>query len=229
MEPQILKIQGDFFLYWNEELLKVNILSQKYANRYGDATYLLECDEKFTYDNFKKLKGTQFPNNFCATSYCKIKSYPPVYILYISRVESEIIYRFTPSYDLDKWQEDVHLKKFCGKLWEAFTLAGFKTEEKPELEEGSFYIPVSVAHSPNKVIEDAVEESCSILNEIHLSVFKELCVKSTESVQIAQNTESTGQRSLNMTDVIKITKYKGKFFEIDIPKIIERIFNKNDA
>ncbi len=88
---------------------------------------------------------------------------------------------FSTTYEFDEWQEDVYLKKFCGKLWEAFTLAGFKTKEKQEPEEGSFYIPVSVTYSLDKVIEDVVEETCEILNDIHLSVFKELCVKKTES------------------------------------------------
>jgi hypothetical protein len=229
MLPQLLKISGEYFLYWNEELLKVLIISQRYSSRYGGATYLLEFNEQFNYDNFKKLTGNQFPVNFCTSSYCKTSSYRPITSLEISKNETQLTYTFHTTYDLDEWQEDVNLKKFCCKLWEAFTLAGFKTKEKPELEEGSFYIPVSVTYLLDKIIEDAVEESCKVLNDIHLSVFNELCVKRTESIVPTPNTESTSLQGLNIRDVVKITKYKGKFFEIDIPKIIERIFNKNNA
>lgn len=229
MTPQLLKITGEYFLYWNEELLKVKILPQKYSNRYGGATYLLEFEEKFDYDNFKKLTGSQFPDNFCASSYCKISSYRPVHNLDVSRKESQLTYNFYTTYDLDEWQEDINLKKFCLKLWEAFALAGFKTKEKPELEEGSFYIPVSVAYPLEKVIEDAVDESCKVLNDIHLSVFNELCIKKSESSVPQPQPELTSVQSSTVRDVVKITKYKGKFFEIDIPKIIEIIFNKNNA
>jgi hypothetical protein len=229
MLPQLLKITGEYFLYWNEELLKVKILPQKYSKRYGGVTYLLEFEEKFDYENFKKLSGTDFPDNFCVSSYCKIPSYSPVNNLEISKIESLITYTFYTTYDLFKWQEDVNLKKFCGKLWEAFTLAGFKTKEKPELEEGAYYIPVSVTYSLDKVIEDVVEESCQILNDIHIHVFKELCIKIPESSITMPQAKSTIQPGLNITDVVKITKYKGKFFEVDIPKIIERIFKNNNA
>lgn len=219
MKPQILKVKGEYFLYWDEDLLKVK-LTEKYAKHYGGAIFILECDEKFTYDTFKKLKGSQFPDNFCVSSYCKINYYSPVFILYISKVDSKIVYKFRTSYDLDEWEEDIHLKRFCGKLWEAFNLAGFKTEDRPELEDGSFHIQISVEHHESTVIEDAVETTCNMLKEIHASVFANLCGNHIDSIT---------RNDFQVSDVVKITKYKGKFFEIDIPKIIEKIFNKNNA
>ena len=233
MKIEIIEDKNNYFISWNDELIKVKTLPPRYARRYGGAMYLLECDEKFTYEDFKHLSGEELPENFCVTSYCRISFYMPVFIVYISRLGAELLYRFTTTYDLDKWKEDVHLGKFCERLHESFSLAGLRTENKPELEEYSYHIPVTISQTSEKKIQDVVEGTCEILSEIHDSVFDEVCNKQMKQKSqlplSSQGISTNDEQNLEIIDGVKLTKYKGKFFEIDLPKLAGKIISRKKA
>jgi len=167
MKPSIIKIEGVNYLNWNEKLYKLKILSGKYRYSYGDVDFLLEYEDDFSYDVFRNLKGVDFPDNLCVTSYCSIDLYPPAYTIYIIRSGANLTCRLTNCYDLREWKYDYQLGKFCEKLWEAFSLVGFEIGEKPGLEETAYYIAVSWTWSAESKIQDVVEAACNKLGEAH--------------------------------------------------------------
>jgi len=178
MKPLIIKKDDNYFLSWNDELIRILTSSQDNSRHYGGATYIIEFDNQFNYEAFKHLTGQELPDNSYISSDCRISSYKPVSFLHITKINNSISYNLVISFFMGEWKENVHLNKFCEKLWESFTLSGFITESKPEMEEHVYcHIPVTIFQPLNKRIQDVVEEACALLNEIHLSVFKKLCIE----------------------------------------------------
>ena len=123
MKPIIIKVEGINYLSWNEKLYKLKILSGKYRHKYGDIDYLLEHEDDFFYDIFKQFKGTDLPDNFCVTPYCKVAQYPPAFTLKVVRSGLNMTFCLVNCYHLSEWKNDYHLGKFCERLWKAFAIA----------------------------------------------------------------------------------------------------------
>jgi hypothetical protein len=174
MKPIIIKVEGVSYLNWNEKLYRLIALSGKYRSHYGEVDHLLEFEDEFSYEEFKNLKGIDIPDNLCIASYCSINLYRPVHTINIIRSDANLTCRLTNCYDLREWKYNYQLGKFCEKLWESFTLAGFEIGEKPKLEETAYFITVSKTLPIEVKIQDVVEAVCNKLSEVHNSLLNQV-------------------------------------------------------
>ena len=72
-------------------------------------------------------------------------------------------------------------------------------------------------------IQEAVESTCKKLNAIHNSILAQIRKEGIKNGLLSLEPISQKKDSkLNFFDAFEITKYSGKFFEIDIPQIIKK-------